>query len=344
MPTDLTIVIVSYNSLTDLQRCLPSIIRQSVSFTYQLIVVDNHGRDGVAPFIEQHVPAITFIANPANSGYAGGNNLGLQHSTGKWVLFLNPDTELHTGALQQLMQTAQAHPQAFINPKLINPDLTTINACGNQMQYTGITTCRGINELSSAYTGLTTVALLSGAALLAPTGLMRDLGGFDESYFMYFEDADLSLRARLRGYTLLCNQDAVITHYYRLGMNPVKFYYLERNRLLTLRKVLNQRTWRQLLPALILTELLTWGFSLRGITYLKSRFQTYAWLWQHRRAIRLQNEVIQQTRQLTDTQLMMGSTVAIPFEQLVPNPVGGLIKAILSPLYRALKPRQIITN
>lgn len=344
VPIDLTIIIVSYASLTDLQRCLPSILHQQVSFTFQLVVVDNHRHDGVAPFIKQTYPTILLLPNPANTGYAGGNNLGLQHSEGQWVLFLNPDTELHPGMLQQLMQTAQAHPQALINPKLVNPDTTTINACGNQMHYTGITTCRGLNELSSTYTGLTDVPLLSGAALLAPTAIVRELGGFDETYFMYFEDADLSLRARLQGYPLLCDQDAVITHFYRLGMNPTKFYYLERNRLLTLRKVLSQRTWQQLIPALLLTELLTWGFALRGTTYLTSRLRTYAWLWQHRHSINRQHRALQQTRQLTDTQLMAGATISIPFEQLVPNPIGRLIKAILLPLYRLLKPRQIITD
>ncbi|RYF72344.1 MAG: glycosyltransferase family 2 protein [Cytophagaceae bacterium] len=344
VPIDLTIIIVSYASLTDLHRCLPSILQQQVSFTFQLVIVDNHGHDGVASFIKQDYPDIMLLSNPANTGYAGGNNLGLRHSEGQWVLFLNPDTELHTGMLQQLFQTAQAHPRALINPKLVNPDTATINACGNQMQYTGITTCRGLNKPSSTYTGLTAVPLLSGAALLAPTAIVRELGGFDETYFMYFEDADLSLRARLQGFLLLCDQDAVITHYYRLGMNPTKFYYLERNRLLTLRKVLTQRTWQQLIPALLLTELLTWGFALRGLTYLKSRFRTYIWLWQHRQSISQQHLTLQQTRQLTDTQLMAGATISIPFEQLVPSPLGKFISAVLSPLYRFLKPRQIVTD
>ena len=344
MPPTLSIVLVSYNSLTDLRRCLPSIQQQEVDATYELIVVDNHGGDGVAQLLRQQFPTVTYLRNPVNNGYAGGNNLGLHHCRGRWVLFLNPDTELHPGALQQLMHTARTYPQAFINPKLLNPDQTTINACGNQMQYTGITTCRGLNEPDSAYTGLVPVPLLSGAALLVPTDRMRELGGFDEIYFMYFEDADLSLRARLRGHTLLCNQDAVITHFYRLGMNPTKFYYLERNRLLTLHKALSQRTWKQLLPALLLTELLTWTFALRGPAYLKSRIRGYRWLWTNRQAIRQQRQAVQQNRQLTDAQLLAGSTVTLPFEQLVPGSLGKLLGAVMSPLYRLLKPRQLITT
>lgn len=339
-PVTLSIVIVSYNSLTDLPRCLSSINQQDISFGYEVIIVDNHGQDGVAQLIDRQFPAAQFISNPVNNGYAGGNNLGLQHSIGQWVLFMNPDTVLHAGSLQNLMQTAHVHPTAFINPKLLNPD-GTINACGNQMQYTGITTCRGLNQPSSAYTGLVPVSLLSGAALLAPATLMRDLGGFDERYFMYFEDADLSLRARLRGYPLLCNQDAAITHYYRLGMNPAKFYYLERNRIITLRKALTQRTWRSLLPALLLTELLTWGFALRGLTYLRSRLRTYRWLWQHRYSLEQQHQAIQQNRHLTDDQLLAGATVAIPFDQLVPRPLSTFIQFILTPLYRLLKPHDL---
>lgn len=336
-PCLLSIILVSYNSLSDFQRCLPSIESQRVTFFYELILVDNHHQDGVAEWITQTYPSVRLISNPANTGYAGGNNVGLQYAHGQWVLFLNPDTVLHSGCLEQLLVTAKAHPTAFINPKLLNPD-GTINACGNQMHYTGITSCRGLNEPAERYEQLEFVPLLSGAALLAPTQAVRELGGFDESFFMYFEDADLSLRARLRGYTLLCEERSVITHYYTLGMSAQKFYYLERNRLITFVKLFPRSILIRLLPAIMLTEGLTWGFALRSFNYLKQRFRVYAWLWKHWKTIKNQHVSINSNRHIPPSALLADTTTTLPFEQLIGGGLGKLLNRILGPVYRVLKP------
>jgi GT2 family glycosyltransferase len=337
---ELSIILVSYNSLTDLQRCLPTVYGQSTTISVEVIIVDNHGQDGVSGWIAQAYPSILFIANPANSGYAGGNNLGLTQATGQWVLFLNPDTELAPNFLDRLMPTARQHPTALITPKLLNPD-GTINACGNEMHYTGLTTCRGLNQPSSHFETLQTVPLLSGAALLAPRAVLQIIGAFDETYFMYFEDTNLSMRAKLAGFELLCEPAAVLTHYYKLSMSPMKFYYLERNRLLTIREVLSRKTGIQLLPALLLTELFMWAFALRGWSYLRMRFRTYAYLWGHRSRIRQQHQTIQATRVITDAQLMTGSLVSLPFDQLIGGTLGRIFDAITRPVYSLLRPRSL---
>ncbi len=145
---ELSVIIVSYDSLNDLKRCLPTLSAQSATVAFELIVVDNHGRDGVAEWLAQQYPSVLLIRNPANSGYAGGNNLGLTQAKGHWVLFLNPDTELAPDCLDQLMATARKHPDALITPKLLKPD-GTINACGNEMHYTGLTTLRLIAPLTT---------------------------------------------------------------------------------------------------------------------------------------------------------------------------------------------------
>lgn len=277
-------VLVAYNSLNDLERCLPTLFMAAGSLPVDVVVVDNYGQDNLAPWLAAYYPAVRCFANAGNSGYAGGNNLGIVQARGTWTLLLNPDTALAPDCLDQLMTTARRYPTAFITPKLLNPD-GTINACGNQMQYTGVTTCRGLNEPASTYTTVEEVPLLSGAALLAPTKALREIGAFEDSYFMYFEDTDLSLRARLAGYTLLCEPNAVLTHYYRLGMSPTKFYYLERNRLLTFLRVFSKASLKRLLPGMLLTEGLMWVYALRGIGYLRARCRTYGWLWRHRALI-----------------------------------------------------------
>ncbi|CCH56888.1 glycosyl transferase family protein [Fibrisoma limi BUZ 3] len=337
MKPELSILIVSYNSRTDLIRCLPTIRAQTFS-DYEIIVVDNHGHDGVADLLRSEFPDIRLVSNPHNTGYAGGNNVGLTHVQGRWVLLLNPDTELRPRALMILVETVRANQNAFVTPKLLNPDGISVNACGNQMHYTGITTCRGLNDPADTYHGLQTVPLLSGAAFIAPADAIRQLNGFDESYFMYFEDTDLSMRARLLGYRLLCQADAEIIHHYRLGMNPQKFYHLERNRLLTFMKVLSKTTLRQLLPALVLTELATWAYALRGWPYLRARFRGYRYLWQHRKAICQTQQAIQQTRRLTDRDLLAGSQVALPIAQVTSGGIGKIISDLSAKIYTWLRP------
>jgi hypothetical protein len=338
MNPELSILIVSYNSRADLARCLPTIYAQNYR-SYEIILVDNHGHDGVAEFVTNYYPTIQLISNPANTGYAGGNNLGLRQVKTPWLLLLNPDTELRPGCLAMLMETAHTYPDALITPKLLNPDGLTINTCGNQMHYTGITTCRGLNEPSEAYHGLQSVSLLSGAAFVAPTEALRRLGGFDETYFMYFEDTDLSLRARLLGYSLFCQADAEIVHHYTLNMNAGKFYYLERNRLLTLGKVLSQKTLISLLPALFLTELATWAYALRGWAFLRARWRGYGWLWTHRKPIRQARQTIQATRQLDDRALLRASQTTLPVTQVATGSVGKMVGQISEWLFGVLRPQ-----
>lgn len=302
-----------------------------------MIVVDNHGQDGVAEFLAATYPQVLLIANPANTGYAGGNNLGLVHAKGEWIFFLNPDTELGPGCLARLMQTARKHPAGLLTPKLLNPD-GTINACGNQMHYTGITTCRGLNQPSENYHSQQPVPLLSGAALLVPLAVLTQIGAFNESYFMYFEDTELSLRARLAGYTLWCDADAVITHYYKLGFSPAKFYYLERNRLVTFLTIFTKATLIRLLPALLLTEVLMWGFSVRGWTYVQTRFRTYRYLYQNWASIRERHCDVQRLRKITDAGLLTDSLLSLPFDQLVGGWLGSWLDKLIRPFYRLARP------
>lgn len=333
-----SIILVAYNSRSDLERCLPSVEAQSFQ-DFEIIVVDNYGEDDLAGWLGAHHPQVKVVANASNGGYAGGNNLGLSYANGKFTLILNPDTELHAEALAGLVEAVTRRPQALVTAKLLNPD-GTVNACGNELHFTGITTCRGLGKDPSAFGGLHEVPLVSGAALIARTSLLRRLGGFPEHYFMYFEDVALSLRARLAGLTILCAAEAEITHYYSLSMSASKFYYLERNRLLTLLVNYQARTLRQIALALLLTELATWGYAcLKGPAYLGSRVRGYSWLWAHRSAWVRERQHVQSGRTLADRELLRDSLSALPFNQLVGNAqVAGLLASLTSPLYRWLQP------
>lgn len=328
----LSVILVAYRSRADLERCLPTLYREGYE-ALEVIVVDNAPDDGPAAWLERSYPQVRVLANASNGGYAGGNNLGLAAATGEFVLILNPDTELHPGALGALVEAARRHPDALVTAKLLQAD-GTLNACGLQMHYTGVSSCRGLGQSAAAHAGVHPVPLLSGAAFIAAREVLKKVGGFDEAYFMYYEDIDLSLRAKLRGYRVLCAGDAHVTHHYALAMNPTKFYYLERNRLLTLLRVYEGQTLRQLALALLLTELLTWAFAfLKGPHYLWAQARAYGWLWRQRASWRAERRVVQQQRTITDAPLLADSLAELPFEQLVKPALARFLNSATRPLY-----------
>lgn len=340
----LSVVLVSHRSRPDLERCLPTLYAQAYE-GLEVIVVDNTPgaaqQRELAEWLERSYPQVKVVAAPDNAGYAGGNNLGLGAVSGELALILNPDTELRPGALGTLVDAVLAHPEALVTAKLLLPD-GTINACGLQLHYTGVTSCRGLGQPWSAHVGLHSVPLVSGAAFVARTEILRELGGFAD-YFMYLEDAELSLRARLRGYEILCAGDAHITHRYAPKLTPQKFYYLERNRLLTLLRVYEAATLRRFAPALLLTELLTWAFALlKGPRFLAARARSYGWLWRERRVWRSARKTVQETRRVGDAQLLRESCAGLPFEQLVGSPpVARFLHRLADPLYLLVwQPRQ----
>ncbi len=342
-PRPLSVVIVSYGSQRDLARLLPTLYREAPS-DLEVIVVDNCPGDGSAAWLEASYPDVRVLSLSANLGYAGGNNIGIAEARGQYVLILNPDTALHAGTLGALLEAAQANPDALITAKLLRPD-GRLNACGLELHYTGVVSCRGLGQKAETYTALHTVPLVSGAALIASRELLTRLGGFAETYFMYFEDVDLSLRARLLGYQLLCAGDAPITHHYRLGLSATKVYLLERNRLLTLFRLYSTPTLRRLAPSLILTEGLMWLFALvKGPAYISSKVRGYRWLWQQRRVWQAERRKLQTGRMVSDERLLEAACTELPVEQLIPNAaLARTLRGLTRHVYAAppLAPRRV---
>lgn len=315
VPVLVSVVLVAYNSRDDLARCIPSILAQDVPL--EILIVDNVSTDGTVAWLRETYPSVRIIEPRENTGYAGGNNMGVRQSLGEYVLTLNPDTVVHAGALRELRRVVKANPRSFVTPKMLRPD-ATINACGNDMHYTGITTCTGLGRSGSSYTGILRPFALSGAAIMARKSTWLEVGLFDERFFMYLEDTDLSLRARLARCPILCAADAVITHWYTLGMCSLKFYQLERNRLLMLFKTYEARTLRRLAPGLLLMEAATWTFALlRGPSYLRARGLAYVWLWKNRRTWREARQDVQNNRQISDREVLEATSLAIAYTQLV---------------------------
>ncbi len=329
--TALTILVVSYDSRTDLERLLPTI----PAGDHELLVVDNHGADGVAGWLATEHPEVRVVAAGANLGYAGGNNLGLRHARGDRVLILNPDTELRPGALGALGAALDAHPGALVTPKLLDP-AGRVYACGLELHYTGVASRLRVGHDPATCTGTFPVPLPSGTAVLAARETLLGLGGFDEWYFMYMEDVDLAVRARQAGHPILCAADAVVVHRSDPAISAFKLHWLERNRVPMVRKLTTPATFRRLRPGLALTGLATWVFALlRGPSFVAARARATAARWRDRRRL----AGVRAAYRPPDDWLA-ATVTPLPFPQLVTGRrLAAVLDAATRPLYSLLRPR-----
>jgi GT2 family glycosyltransferase len=227
----LSIVIVSWNVREDLRECLNSLVRSVECGVrggeIEIIVVDNASTDGTVEMVEREFPQVKLLVNPQNFGYTKANNIGINHSCGKYILLLNPDTTVHQGALQALIECAESHPETgVIGAKLLNPD-GSVQRSARSFPDIGAGLFRNtfLGRLfpnnpfvrrylltDFGYDEVREVDWVSGAAMLVRRNLIERIGCLDERFWAYCEDVDLCWRAWQAGYKVLFCPNAVITH------------------------------------------------------------------------------------------------------------------------------------
>jgi len=329
-----SVIIVNTNELHHLKRCLPSIFRQRYP-DYEVLVVDNASTDGSVEYVAREFPQVRIIRNETNLGYAGANNVGFKHAAGDYIAVLNPDTQVEPDWLKELVIALQADPWAGLaTPKiLMMDDPGRINTCGNEITFTGLTFCRGLDQLAEKYDQLEVVSAVSGAAFVIKRSVLEQIGGFDESFFIYYEDTDLSLRAMLAGYTCLYVPTSVVYHQYAVRFSPRKYFLLERNRYFSLLKTLRWRTLIVLLPMLLLSELLAWGYALlRGPEHVRSKLRSYVWLIGNRQQILEARSRVQALRRVDDRVLLGRFSHRLTFTQLTNPWMATMLEKIFTPL------------
>jgi GT2 family glycosyltransferase len=334
---DASVIIVNYNGREHLTRCLESLEHTTYA---EIIVVDNTSSDGSAEFVASTYPDVQLIRSQSNLGYGQGNNLGASKSQSRYLVFINPDTVAEPGWLESLVSALGANPRAGLaTPKILlleQPE--TINTCGNNLHLTGLTLCRGMSFPGSAFTQPARVSAISGAAFIIRRDLFEALGGFDPDFFLYMEDTDLSLRARLVGYHCLNVPDSVVYHDYALRFGPKKTFYQERNRYLMLLKNYRWLTLLVLSPALLLAEIVTWGFSLtRDRDHLHNKFKSYVWVIKNWGAIMARRHETQSLRNVRDRDLLLNTTHRLEYAQTGEGFLSRISSWIFDPLFYLLR-------
>lgn len=223
---DLSIVIVSWNVRDLLRRCLASISALR-SPLIEIIVVDNGSTDGSAAMVRDEFPAVRLVASKRNLGYPGGNNIGLRMARGRYVMILNPDTEVCAGAFAALVAYADAHPDVgVIGPQLLNPDgsvqssrrrFPTFATALFESTWLQPLAPRRLLEhyyvLDQPDDVILDVDWVDGAALMARREAVEQVGLLDEGFFMYSEELDWCRRFRQAGWRVVYLPAAQIVHH-----------------------------------------------------------------------------------------------------------------------------------
>ena len=337
-----SVIVVNYNGRRHLKPCLRSLLRslpQRYVQETELILVDNGSTDGSADTVAQNFPQVQVIHSEKNRGFGWGNNVGARRARGEYLVFLNPDTIVEPGWLEALIAALESDPQCGLATSriLLLDDPRRINTCGNDVHCTGLTLCRGMGKDRAAFPDQTEVGAVSGAAFAVRRQVFETLEGFDETFFLYVEDTDLSWRARLAGYQCLYVPRSVVYHDYRLHFGPRKTFHQERNRYLMLLKSLRWRTLLVLLPALLAAEVVAWGFVLlRDRRHLANKLRAYGWVVEHWGEIVASRRRVQATRKVSDREMIAGCTHRLAFEQTGEGAIARLAHAVFDPLFYAL--------
>ena len=223
-----SIIVVSFNTKQMTLDCLRSVYEQTRT-PFELIVIDNASADGSADAIAEAFPDVALLRETDNHGFAKANNIASEWATGEFILLLNPDTVVLDNAIDKLVDFARAKPDAKIwGGRTLYGDMSLNRTCCFQRmslrtvigRFTGLTYIfKNHRLLSEAYGGwamdtVRPVDIVTGCFLLIPRPLWNALGGFNLTYFMYGEEADLCIRAkRDYGADPHYTPDAVIIHY-----------------------------------------------------------------------------------------------------------------------------------
>ena len=326
-------MIVFHDNVAALRACIATLEQQNGP-SFEIIVVDNRGEPALSA-IRSESKHVLLLSPGGNLGYGAGNNLAASVALGEYLLILNPDVLSRPDFLERMSEAMQAVPNmALVTATLLLPD-GRVNAQGNDVTYSGITTCRALGDRRHR-TGLFPVPAVSGAAFAIRRRDFQVLGGFDEQFFMYLEDTDLSLRAVLQGGSCWCFGDAVAIHDYRWRFSPGKQRELEKNRLQLLLKTFRRSTLLALSPGLLLVELCTMAYALlRGPAFLWAKVGVYGQLAQGRRGLRQRRSRVQAERLVDDSVLLGRCTWRIPFRQQLGVVPGTTLEWLLAPFFAA---------
>ncbi|MEN6552034.1 MAG: glycosyltransferase family 2 protein [Methanobacterium sp.] len=266
-------LIVNTNQKNYIENCLKSLKSIYQNSDFEIIIVDNNSTDGTPEFVGKNYPDVKLIKTE-NKGFCSANNLGARKAAGEYLILLNPDTKVNEGSLDELVNNLNNKEKTITVPKILLYDGQSINTVGIINHFTGLGFTKGLGESLDKYNEQEYMTSISGACFCIKKQDFLELGGLDEQFFLYMDDAEFSWRLKSRGYKVVYVPNAVICHDYTLRVTAEKIYYLEIGRYIILKKYFTWKEFLIFLPALVTTELFTFGYSiLKGPSGIKFKLK-----------------------------------------------------------------------
>jgi GT2 family glycosyltransferase len=213
------VVVLNWNGITDTLDCLDSLQQQTYK-NYQIVVIDNGSVDNSVQLLKEYIEnypdtPIHLICNPSNLGFAGGVNTGIHYALKHefdYIALLNNDATVEPSWLNELILASKPEKIGIVTGLLLHEDGKTIDSTGDWYSKWGLPFPRNRNDHTNQAPQSEYVFSASGGASLYKASLFKDIGVFDEDFFAYYEDTDMSFRTQLAGYKILYTPKAVAYH------------------------------------------------------------------------------------------------------------------------------------
>lgn len=300
------VAIILVNCLDYAQKylgdCLSGIRKQDYQGEMKIFLVDNGTTPESFKYLSEKVPEAEIILNKDNDGFAKGNNDGIRQALLQgydYIVLFNLDTIIELDCVRKMIETIEnkewipdpsnlAGRQVRDDKREIGavqarmmlwPEKDKINSLGNATHFLGFGYCEGYNEkfsISNFQFSNKDICYPSGAAVLFRAEVLKEVGLFDEKFWMYNEDQDLGWRIWLAGYRCVLAPEAVIYHKYEFSRSISKYYWMDRNRIIVMKKNYRLGTLLLISPAALAMEIGLILFSIKG-GWFKERMKVYGY-------------------------------------------------------------------
>jgi len=252
-----TISIVTCNSCRVIRKCLDSIFGNIKNIDFEIIIVDNNSTNSTVSIIEKDFKNVRLIRNNKNIGFGAAHNIAIKLGRGKYHLVLNPDIIFTENSVGKLVNFMEANPEiGLVSPKIVYPDGKIQYLCKRLPCLFDLIirrfTPRFIQNLfkkridyfemrETGYNKIMDVPYLSGSVMLFRKSILEKIGGFDENFYMYFEDTDITRRISEISRTVFYPYTSVIHLWERGSHKNIKLFFIS---LISTAKYFNKWGWR----------------------------------------------------------------------------------------------------